>query len=74
MMAASLKFHARLYPRKALQAAMAAYADFARFTLVREEAHFAVDIDVLEDEHRAFLPDEFANYVLAETIELKNRS
>lgn len=69
--ATTLRFHSRLYTRQAINAAAEAYEGFATFAIAKDGAHYVVEITILDLEHEAVLADEFASYVLGETIELK---
>ena len=67
---ATRAFHKKLYKLPALQDALEAYADFATMSIDRKGEAWTVTFDeVDEDFGPELLASEFANYVLAGTIE-----
>lgn len=70
-MSRTLRFHSKLYQRRAIQAAIEAYEDFADFNLEKQDPYYVVEVSPKEQEDAAYLPDEFANYVLGEAHELR---
>ncbi|MCB9729149.1 MAG: hypothetical protein H6744_19115 [Deltaproteobacteria bacterium] len=68
--AATRVFHKKLYKLAAIQEAMEAYADFATLSLERGDEAWTVAFEGADEEFGAeTLASEFANYVLAETIQ-----
>lgn len=68
--AAARTFHKKLYKLAAIQEAMEVYADFATLALERDDEAWTVTFDGADEEFGAdTLASEFANYVLAETIQ-----
>ncbi len=67
----TLSFHRSLYPPAAVAAAVAAYADLARFDVQEEDHRCRVEIADIDADFAEF-PDEFAdsfaNHVLFETV------
>ncbi len=66
----TLRFHRELYSEEAIRNSMEAYAGHARIEIRSEEPYALVDLEPLgEDLAPALLGQEFANHVLARTIE-----
>ena len=70
-MSSTLRFHSKLYARRAVQAAIEAYEDYADFELTKDGAYYVVAVTIKQQEHAAYLQDEFSNYVLGEEMELR---
>ena len=74
-----LRFHHELYDGFAIDEAVKAFADFARFELVREKEGYVVRLecdaaDLPEGVDAATLGYELANYALGKTIERAQRA
>lgn len=66
-----LRFNSKLYVRKSIQEALEAYEGYAEGTIAKDGLYYLVTLTILDEETRDVLADEFANYVLGETIEVK---
>lgn len=68
-------FHATLYVEGAIEDAVAAYDGFATMTVETSDDAWTVRFEAVdEDFDPEVLASEFANYVLAQTIERKRQS
>ncbi len=68
---ASLAFHRSLYPPQAVESAVAAYADLARFEVDVQEHQTTVTIADIDPDFATFpeeFADSFANHALFEAI------
>jgi hypothetical protein len=68
--AATRSFHKELYVSEAIDDAVAAYADFATLSVAADDQAWTVGFaDIDEDYEPEMLASEFANFVLAATID-----
>lgn len=66
------RFHRKVYVLAAIQAAVTAYEDFATMDVERGDDAWTVSFaNVDEDYEPEMIASEFANYVLAGTVERK---
>ena len=63
----NLKFNTKIYKMKAIQEAILAYSDRAKFSLSNDKRYIQVRINRVDSEIKAIIGDEFANYVLGLT-------
>lgn len=59
-----INFNKQIYSRTALEVAVLAFAELAKFTLRENDKYFLVEIDDIDVEVREIIAEEFANYVL----------
>jgi len=64
----SVRFHRSLYDVDAVRAAVVAFADLAKLSLVESEHEVLLSIEQPHPQVAAMLADEIGNYALAETI------
>ncbi len=68
----SRRFHRKLYVMAAIQDALSAYEDFAEMNLERGDEAWTVSFSKVDEDYEAeMIASEFANYVLAGTVERK---
>jgi hypothetical protein len=60
----NLRFNARIYKKQAIQAAINAYSDLARFKVKDNKKYTSIEITDVDPKFKRVLRDEFANYVL----------
>lgn len=60
-----VRFNKRLYSKKSVVAAMAAYAELADFKLLENKSEWLVEIRSMDKDVADFFEDEFCNYVLS---------
>jgi len=66
-----IRFHKKIYPRSAIDAATEAFAGTGRFTTRADGDHLVVEIEPEAPGDEAEVRGEFSNYVLGETIALR---
>ena len=70
-MSLSLNLHKRLYPRAAVTAAVEAYGDFALIQVQNAHPYTTVVFDEVDPDVDDVIIREFANFALAEAIEMR---
>ena len=73
-MTATLQLHRKLYRASALNTAMEAFAELATISVQRDDRYFQVSFTEMDPDVEEVLVQEFANYVLAETVESRGTS
>jgi hypothetical protein len=73
-MSLTLQLHRKLYRPAALETATEAFGDLASISVLRSDRYFIVTFTEVDPDVEAVLTQEFANYVLAETVESRGTS
>ncbi|MBR57781.1 MAG: hypothetical protein CMH54_06955 [Myxococcales bacterium] len=64
-----VRFHQRIYTKDAISDALEAFEEFGTYNTVEDGDYIVVEISEPDDDFSAVLPQEIANYVLANVIE-----
>ena len=64
-----VRFHQQVYNKGAITDALEAYSDFGTFNTTKDGDYIVVEISDPDSDFSAVLPQEIANYVLANVIE-----
>ncbi|MDD5005954.1 MAG: HxsD-like protein [Candidatus Omnitrophica bacterium] len=62
-----VRFNTKIYKKKAIQNAVSAYSNLARFSLKQTNSYIEVKIDKVSSGFNNIIIGEFSNYVLALT-------
>ena len=73
-MSLTLQLHRKLYKAAALDIATEAFAELATISVARDDRYFLVSFTQVDPDVEEVLAQEFANYVLAETVESRGTS
>lgn len=74
MTVVKIEFDSRIYKHKAILRAVKAFNDFAAITVSKTGQSYAVTLAEPDPEFAPSLADEFANYVLAETVAIQGET
>jgi len=69
----TLRFHQLVYTRAAIAASAAAFEGHAQVSVTEQDPYHEVELEVADPEATDELLGEFANYVLALTVEEKRK-
>ena len=73
-MTLSLQLNRKLYRAAALQTAIEAFGELATISVQRDDRYFQISFAEVDPDVKEVLVQEFANYVLAETVESRGTS
>jgi len=62
-----LRFNSNIYKKKAIEEAISAYSEFAKFSISKKGKYITVNMDRIVSSLSSVISDEFANYVLGMT-------
>jgi hypothetical protein len=68
----TLRLHAKLYARPAIDAATEAYEALCKVAVRKDGAYYALEFSDIDPDVAEVLAAEFANYALQETIERRH--
>lgn len=60
-----IKFHKKLYKKKAIEAAIQDYEKLADFILKERSGYYELRIKKIDEDVKDIIKDEFSNYVLS---------
>lgn len=73
-MTQTLNLNRKIYSKKAIEAAIAAFGHLAEFKVSRAGDYFRVSFSKIDEDVKEELHDEFSNFVLAETQNANSRA
>jgi len=61
----TVKFHRKIYRKKAINSAIKAYQGLADFSLKEKKDYFELELKNIDKEVKEVIKDELGNYILA---------